>query len=361
MKILILTDEYPPVVGGAGIVAKQLFNDFKESGHDVSIFTPNRSSYGKLLFKLFWIFYYFTPGLINKLQNQDLIIINDIRSAYFISLVSMFRKIDFNKINYILHGTEYEIIYTPSKKNKIILLPFFYNKFLTKINEIIAVSHYTKNTFIKNSSISKKIHKKIKVVYPGISNEIKSHDIKIKANSTFKLVSVSRLEPRKGYLEMFEIFKELLKYKKDILWYIYGDGSLYPKLKDMIIKEKLQDKIFIMGAKDRLDIYQKEFPYYGFDLFWLLPNKPEAFGLVYIEASMVGVPALGIKKYGIKESVNNLFYRDIPSLIHLIESISLNKEYYAKEAIRFAQNFKSKSLSDRLIDNGKIKYETNFS
>lgn len=57
----------------------------------------------------------------------------------------------------------------------------------------------------------------------------------------------------------------------------------------------------IMGAKDRLDIYQKEFPYYGFDLFWLLPNKPEAFGLVYIEASMVGVPALGIKIYGIIE------------------------------------------------------------
>lgn len=350
MKVLILTDEYPPIIGGAGIVAKQLYDDLRALKHKVSIFIPNRGIFGAFLFKLFWFFYYLNPSLINKIKEQDKIIINDIRSAYFISVISIFIKIDLQKVNYILHGTEYEIIYNPNIKNKLILLPFFYNRLLKRINSIIAVSNYTRGVFLKYCTIENEISNKIKVVYCGISKSIKpsfhSYD---NNHNEFKLVSISRLEPRKGYFEMFDIFKELLKKKSNISWYIYGDGSIKKELEGMIESHSLQNKIFIMGSKNRFDIYRKEFPYYKFDLFWLIPNKPEAFGLVFLESSMVGVPALGIKKYGIIESVNDLFYTDIPSLIYLIEDIESNKKTYIENAVKFAKKFDSNIFAINLL------------
>ncbi|SUC24842.1 Glycogen synthase [Proteus vulgaris] len=349
MKILIITDEYPPIIGGAGIVSKQLYTDLKNLGNDVDIFTPTIKR--NIFFKIFWPLYYFNIKLFLNLRAQDKIIVNDIRSAYSITLISLFYKIDFKKIIYILHGTEYDIAYNPSIKNKLILLPFLYNIFLQKCKKIISVSNYTKEIFLKNTTILEKIKNKVEVIYAGINKDIKKSNKCIidRKDKYFRLVSVSRLEKRKGYFEMLEIFIELSKKIPNLQWYIYGDGSIKNKLISEAKNKNIFDKIFFKGSMDREIIYNEEFYKYNFDLFWLLPNQPEAFGLVYIEASSLGVPTIGINKYGIKESINNLFYTDIESLIYLINDIKINKSIYIKNASLFSNNFQSNIFAKKIL------------
>ncbi|WP_318837138.1 MULTISPECIES: glycosyltransferase family 4 protein [unclassified Providencia] len=343
-KVLIISDEFPPIIGGAGIVAEQLHNDLIELGHDVDIFIPCLKQ--SLFFKKFWPFFYFK--LINKISSYDKVIVNDIRSAYFTSLL---RWVNFTKFVYIIHGTEYDIAYNPSIKNKLILLPYFYNYFLRKCGRIISVSSFTKNTFIENSNIREKIKNKIIVSYAGVKNNIgiSGKYIEKRNDDFFKLVSVSRLEERKGYYEMLDIFSALVKKIPNIQWFIYGNGTIKEKLVKKVHDMNLSSKIFFMNTCDRKEIYSKEFYQHNFDLFWLLPNKPEAFGLVYIEAASIGVPVLGIEKYGIKESVNGLFFSTTNELINLILDIKINKEKYIKESIKFSKKFDSKFFANSIL------------
>ncbi|MEY0065223.1 glycosyltransferase family 4 protein [Providencia rettgeri] len=348
-KILIVTDEYPPIIGGAGIVAEQLTSDLIDLNQDVSIFVPSQKQ--SVFFKLFWLLFYFR--LIPKVSSFDKIVINDIRSAYFISLLSLLKKIDFNKIVYIIHGTEYNIAYNPSLKNKLILLPYFYNLFLIKCYKIISVSLFTKNIFIEHSNISEKIKNKIFVSYAGVKKNnigIQGKYIIKRNDNFFKLVSVSRIEERKGYYQMLDLFSDLEKKIPNIQWFIYGDGTIKERLIKKVHDMGLSNKIFFMNTYDRSEIYSKEFYKHNFDLFWLLPNKPEAFGLVYIEAATIGVPVLGIEKYGIKESVDNLFFSNSNQLIELINDIKKNKEIYIKKSIIFSKKFDSKFFAYSILD-----------
>ena len=41
------------------------------------------------------------------------------------------------------------------------------------------------------------------------------------------------------------------------------------------------------------------------DLFWLLSEYRESFGLVYIEAQACGTPALGLNQYGVREAISD--------------------------------------------------------
>lgn len=346
-KILIITDEYPPIIGGASIVAKQLKDDLVKLNQDVSVFVPSIKQ--SIFFKLFWVLFYLP--LVRKISSYDKIVINDIRSAYFLSLLSLLRKVNFKKVVYIIHGTEYDIAYNPSIKNKLILLPYFYNLFLVKCHKIISVSLFTKNIFIKNSNISEKIKDKIIVSYAGVKNNlgIKNKYITNRNDDFFKLVSVSRLEERKGYYEMLDIFSALAKKNHNLQWFIYGNGTIRDKLIAKVHDMNLSNNVFFMNTYDRNEIYAKEFYQYNFDLFWLLPNKPEAFGLVYIEAASVGVPVLGVDKFGIKESVDGLYFSNSSQLINLIIDIKKNKEKYIKKSITFSKKFDSKLFAYSIL------------
>lgn len=348
MKITILTDEYPPLIGGAGIVAQQIGHELLKAKHSVFIFKPKRNK--AIIFKLFWPFYYFKITLIKKLYTSDKIIVNDLRSAYFISLLSLFIPSILKKCVYILHGTEYDIVYNSSLRNKFILLPLLYNRFLKKVKKIISVSKFTKSIFLSNCPIADKIKKKVNVSYCGISDEIKKINFKDDKDGYFKLVSVSRLEKRKGYIEMFSIFKKIIEIKPKTLWYIYGDGKLRNTLEDLIKENNLQNNVFLMGAMDRLSIYRDEFQAHNFDLFWLLPNMPEAFGLVYVEASMTGVPSLGINNYGITESVDELYYSDLESLFLLMDDIQKRKYVYYCRALKFGEKFNVTNFINSLLN-----------
>ena len=101
-----------------------------------------------------------------------------------------------------------------------------------------------------------------------------------------RIVSVGRLSPEKGYMDLLKIFKLLHQDHKDWTLDIYGNGNTEPY-------ESLTRQMSIDTSRCHLhgpvtDVLKK---YYSSSIF-VLPSRYEGFGLVLIEAMACGVPVV---------------------------------------------------------------------
>ena len=174
-NILIFSHEFPPDIGGAGIVAQQYANSFSQLGYNVTVLTRyqkyynnnNNSSidykiimskdYGKL-----WFLSY--KNSIN-FSDFDLIILNDPAATYVAGLY--FDETLFRKSVVFLHGTESEAIFKTKVDNEISFFKHFYTKTLNHCKQIVSVSNFMKNKFIKQTQLIN-LKEKIIVNYTGI-------------------------------------------------------------------------------------------------------------------------------------------------------------------------------------------------
>lgn len=318
-KILIITDElYPFHLGGAGVVVNKICNELNTLDYEYDVFCSKPKKYNfvnKLVYNALWPFFYLKLLFYVMFNNYNKIIVNDLRSAYFIGL--MFRTKTILKCSYIVHGTEAEIVFDQrSYKNTLILLHVFYLKFLKHANKIVFVSKFTHDNFIKSIKNKLCIGHKSHINYVGLDADYFTEIVKVSEcfknetdanlnivnNNQIRLVSFSRLEARKGYFDMYLIFKQLLSMGLDVIWHIYGSGSISTSLQKIIENDNLGDKILMLGSKNRCELIKIVYSN-RYDVFWLLPNLPEAFGLTYIESAAMGLPSIAPNIYGIKESI----------------------------------------------------------
>ena len=66
-----------------------------------------------------------------------------------------------------------------------------------------------------------------------------------------RLVSVGRLSPEKGYMDLLQLFNVLHKNHNDWVLDIIGDGSEKDKLNNYIIKNKLESCVTLHGYQDK--------------------------------------------------------------------------------------------------------------
>ena len=103
-----------------------------------------------------------------------------------------------------------------------------------------------------------------------------------------RLVSVGRLSPEKGYLDLLKIYSQLVKDYPDWKLDIIGDGEERSKLEKFIEIHDLKDKVTLHGfqGKEYIDkILNKSSVY-------LMTSYTESFGIVLIEAMSHGVPCV---------------------------------------------------------------------
>lgn len=308
-KILIVSNEFPPKLGGAGGVALNLANDFSDLNYDVSVLTTSRSKNKDSNFKIIYIKkiykFYFLSYLIyffkNKLEKYDLIILNDLWGLYSASLI--FDKNELKKSVIYIHGIE-KYLYKTSIYNKILKIDKILNRSFNQVKGIICVSNFIKEKFF---NINLTEHKeKASVIYNGVNlDEMKYVESNLKKELNIKeeqvvLLSVSRFTQKKGYDIKLEILKKLIENKKNVIWLIAGDGDYKKEFEYKIKKEKLESKIILLGAVER----RKLAKYYSIaDIFWLLSEYEEAFPLVYYEAKACGAYPIGWNKSGVKEVI----------------------------------------------------------
>ncbi len=310
MNILLISDEFPPIGGGAGVVAKQNITKLKSLGHNIALLTRYQSSLEndlkdislfsvKKIPKLSFLSYKFMLYRMN-LKDYDVIILNDMYSGFIAG--RYFSKEILNKCIYFLHGSEPEVLLKKeSLKNKLIQFNLHYETMIKHCNVIIAVSKYMKQKFSEKLNYQEHILDKIKVDYTGI--EMKEYDeSKCQNSDKIILLTVSRIVKGKGFIEMYDVYKKIIIENNTFIWVIVGEGDYREEFEKIIREDHLEEYIQFEGYKNKEELYNY---YKCADLFWLLSNFRESFGLVYLEAQYFGCPVIGYNRYGVKESVLN--------------------------------------------------------
>jgi glycosyltransferase involved in cell wall biosynthesis len=313
-KVLVFSHEFPPFGGGAGVVAYQYCIEFEKLGYDVTLFTRHQDSFSSTLGNIeiitapyipkLWFFSYYLKLKRLNLKQFDTIVVNDIGAGFvagkYFDISSLKKSVP------ILHGSEPEQIYTsPSILFKLMRFQSSYSKLLDYSKKIVAVSHYMKEKFLEETPFNKE--NKIEVVYAGLSKEFFIED-EVDCNEIFNyqnkeiLLSVSRIEKEKGFLDKYEIFKKLILQDDSYIWIIIGDGKFKNEFENLVHQDKLEKKVIFKGKVPREKLYQY---YKCADVFWLLSKYKESFGLVYLEAQVYGCPVIGLNKYGVKESIES--------------------------------------------------------
>ncbi len=314
MKILIFSHEFPPDVGGAGVVALENAESLSQLGYDIDVLTrkvdiapvlsPKINYISTPVIPKLWFLSYFEAV---DFSQYDLIFLNDIGAIYSAGL--LFPKKLLSKCVCFLHGSEPEYVYeAPSLVRKLTFFKHFYSCALKRSRYIVSPSKYMKTKFLSRCSLDVS-EDKIVVSYAGANASAfyrrdssclrKKLDI---SPESIVLLSVGRITVDKGYLEMYEVFKKVVQVIGfDLHWVIVGSGKLAQTLSSMVVDSNLDDKVHFIDPVERSEL---AFFYSGADLFWLLSNHEESFGLVYLEAQMCGLPAVGRNKGGVSEAIS---------------------------------------------------------
>ena len=160
-------------------------------------------------------------------------------------------------------------------------------------------------------------------------------DVKSNLNSNH-LISVGRLSPEKGYLDLLKVYKKLINEYPDWKLDIVGDGVDRKMLEDYAFTNNLtgvkfhgyQDKKYIEKLMLNSSIY-------------LMTSYTESFGIVLIEAMSYGIPCIAFSSAeGARDIIKNDYNgylidnRDMDLMISKIGELIDNKDL----RIKFGEN-----------------------
>ena len=294
---LVSTRNFPPDIGGIQNLMEGLSNALLNHG-PVKVFADDfekAEDYDKNSdlniqrisgFKIFKK--YRKASLIKEFINE-----NNLRAAFFDHWKSI-ENIDKTALDKtvsfcLIHSKE---INHPlgSSLNKRML------KALSKANFIVANSNFTKKLGVNLGLNSANM----KIINPGcnypiqINKEAKEFAKTIYGESFPKLITISRLDRRKGHRNILMTIKNILPKFPNLKYISIGDGEERKNLEKLKKELNLDNEasfIFKSNEQHKLAILEQS------DLF-LMPSivhkkSVEGFGITYIEAACYGKPSIG--------------------------------------------------------------------
>jgi len=210
-------------------------------------------------------------------------------------------------IHVLAHGTEIQKNFSDWNFYKKIKQNRIHNSYMNA-NSIIANSNYTKELLIESLSIDSK---KIRVIHPGIDvydkfiqkntiNRVKD----IIGNSSPVIVTLARLEERKGHRIVLSAISSLISKYPDLLYIIAGDGPSKSSIQEHVKKLGLENNIYFLGW---ITEPEKSVILRNSDLFVMTPHldkeSVEGFGMVFIDAAFHGLATLGSDTGGISDAI----------------------------------------------------------
>ncbi|WP_179632141.1 glycosyltransferase family 4 protein [Clostridium peptidivorans] len=361
-RVLLIAHEFPPKIGGAGMVAKDICNNLAKNDIQVDIITEyikgrEKSAYNlieiKTVRKLIPVFYYWKLCKIN-LDQYDKIILND--AAGIMCICMFFNKEIQKKCIVYMHGQEVEGIFiNPSLLYKITHYKKGFITLLDNCFRVVSVGSHLKNKFISKTNL-RHLEDKIEVIKNGIDTNIFHYDyidLHKKFNipkDTHILLSVSRIVEKKGYDNMYKIFKRLILENERFHWMIAGDGEYLSNFKQMIENDGLSQYITFLGRikRESLRTY-----YSSVDMFWLLSNYEEALPLSYLEAQFCNTVAMGRNDSGTMEVIKNDKTGFLVNNDEEAYTIIKNREYEKlrqADKINYINEFSMEKNSEKLLN-----------
>ena len=349
---LIISRNFPPDVGGIQILMGGLANSLVNHG-PVKVFTyahHNSNDYdGKTAaniervkgIKLFRK--YRKANLVNNFIDSH----SNIRAfiADHWKSLELIKTENFKKVKTfcLIHSKEINHEKGSSLNRRLI-------KSIKNADFIIANSNYTKNLAIKVGINSEKIT----VIFPGIErpekieNESQKNAEDIFGDAFPKIITVARLDKRKGHDKNLMLIKNLkVKYPK-IKYISIGSGQEEKNLKKLTNELKINNEVtFLKDINFKLKI-----ALIANANLCLMPSRVEkrsveGFGISFIEAASYGVASIGGKDGGasdaIKHNSTGLICdgNDLNSIYDSVINFFTNDNFktYSKNAKLFSENF----------------------
>lgn len=175
-------------------------------------------------------------------------------------------------------------------------------KYYRKMDQYFFVSKPTKDAFIQKINIDPT---KTTVYY----NRLNGQEILEKSQEAMKdifpeetvnLLTVGRVSPEKGQDMIPKIVRELNDKGYAVRWYVIGDGPSLDRLKGLIQKENVGDRVVLLGVKNN------PYPYMKACDIYVQPSYTEGYSTTICEAGILGKAIIGTKPSGgIRDQIEN--------------------------------------------------------
>lgn len=285
-KSLLLTLEYPPIIGGVSRYYQNLVTYLGAEQIEVI----SEGLLGKRWPK--WWAAIKKVATILKHKRYNYLLIGQVLPLGYVGLLA---KLFFHQ-KYIVfaHGLD---IRQPQnswwKKNWLIII-------LKKSDKIIANSLFTKKELLKLGLAESKIE----VIYPCI-NFKKELEPKI-FNDKKIILSVGRLVERKGFDLVLKSLPEILKSFPEVQYIVIGGGPDEAHLKKIVQDLNLTKQVTFLGSVNEEDKNQ----WYRQANVFVMPCREikqdvEGLGTVFLEAASYGLPIIVGNSGGASEAVIN--------------------------------------------------------
>lgn len=355
-KILFITRNLPPLIGGMERLNWHIADELSKD-HDVLLIShseaktiaPSKASfYGVILnpLPLFLIFAFIKTFWICLTQRPDILFAGSgLTAPITVFWAKIFRKKSLIYIHGLDIGTDnlaYNLIWVPA---------------IRMADKVIANSTPTFEICVQ-----KGVHQnKLEIIFPGVSfpapNKNKNLINILKAQFQLEdkkvLISVGRLTTRKGILEFIEnSLSIIIQSCPNTILVIIGDTpsqSLNKNLqsKESILiaakKNNIQNNILFTGNISDDELLSSWYYLADIHIFPVknIPNDPEGFGMVAIEAAAHGTPTVAFATGGIIDAVQ-----------HQETGFLIENQDYEKLTKTIVNYLKNKNF----IDQQKCKY-----
>lgn len=316
LRILMITMDYPPPMGGIQTFTYDLERGLKELDHEVKVLNfDGRNINLSKKFKLRDLFY--TPAtlhpyfsIINIARSPQPIV--RLRNLFYQNLVYRESKLAIQEykpdvihvtktgLHSSIYGSSVPFIVSCHSEELIDIYPVRYS--LQKASLIHCVSNFAKDKVLK--IVPERI-KDIDVIYNAIDLEYWKRNRKAKKNNN--IITICRLVKRKNVDCVIKAFSLLPpEFRNRYKYLIIGDGPERQYLENLAKELNIQDNVSFLG---QVNDEEKAKLLSSSKLFVMCPtlydNENEGFGITYIESQAAGVPVLGSYNGGAPEAVGN--------------------------------------------------------
>lgn len=301
------------VVGGAERVLLNLVNSLSPEKYDITVisvfkqsvyekyqctFTDSLASHVKykylvdntnpLEYQMFNVFFYHG----SKYVLHQLLIGNgyDVEIAWYEGLPTTFLAHSSNKhsrkLAWLHYGDGFAHLTAAQKE--------VYRKEYRRYNEIVGVSEGVCRNFKERVGEDFLVTKRYNILD---DQEIlrKAEAFTVEREEPLTFVSVGRLIPVKGFNRLINACTRLKQEGWDFRLWLIGEGSEHEALHNQIQQSGLEREVKMLGNQDN------PYPYMKAADWCVSSSRVEAFGMVLLEAMMVGTPVIATKCLGTTE------------------------------------------------------------
>lgn len=323
-KILIISLEFPPYVGGVATYVHDLAEALDPAkvvvlapgGNDKSNSAQQKTDWDKsqeykiirkkLLFPKFiwprWIRLLWHTWRVIKKEKIEIIFVQHVLPVGYAGVIM--KKLF--KIPFLLfsHGTDLVAGTATLWKKKMVMAVS------SHAEQIIFNSNSLQSRYLR---VLPQFEKKSFVLYPCPEprflqspprSEIDMLRRRYALEGKQTLLSISRLDEGKGFLHMIRYMPKILEEFPNLVWFVIGGGPKSDLIIESIRRYNLQNVVRFIGEVPHKLLHTY---FYTSDIFVLLTHpdegKEEGLGLVFLEASAAGLPIIAGRSGGVAEAV----------------------------------------------------------